>query len=506
MRPVSASRLSTDVTVTLLARVLPGLLSLVAVPVYVRLLGARGYAVIGLFLTLQSIIGLLDFGMSATVTREVAWEVGRGGSQTQLDIILRTFRAPLLWLSAAITMLAVVAGRVLLSSVFGDRIEAAGLDAFDALLLVLAIGLRFPLSVYTGFLAGVGRLSAGGTIVMTGDVSRVASTLVAVYWTRSLTAFFVVHCLTSVAMLWSAARSCRRELGPVGPRRNRPDWSLLAAARPLIIGSGMLSLLFVGANSIDKLVLPRFATVEEFGAYVALGQLAVVPFMVVHAIWTAGHPRLLSVLAGADAAAAAGIFGMMAGAMASLACAAIVFVVGSANWLALHWLGERARMPTGAAILALLTLGYVAAGLSHLALSIQQARKTMASAACSLIAYLCVAGAVLLLVPAVRNPVGCAALWCSVYSGYMLAGAMAFRGPDGRLGRIWLYRLLTPLLLSIAGGFAVQATMERLPELLQPMAAALAALVALVLVAATNQQLRSASHTMLKRLIPRRQQ
>jgi len=48
------------------------LMSLIFVPLYVHFMGIESYGLVGVFASLLAIFGLLDMGLSATMTREMA--------------------------------------------------------------------------------------------------------------------------------------------------------------------------------------------------------------------------------------------------------------------------------------------------------------------------------------------------------------------------------------------------------------------------------------------------
>src|SRR3990167_5749970 len=59
------------------------LLTLVATPVQVNILGMEGYGLISFIVTLQAICNVLDFGLSATLTRELAMDHSSGCRDSQ---------------------------------------------------------------------------------------------------------------------------------------------------------------------------------------------------------------------------------------------------------------------------------------------------------------------------------------------------------------------------------------------------------------------------------------
>ena len=63
-------------------------LLLVFTPIYISFLGMESYALIGLHLTLISIIGVLDTGISATAGRDLAWLMARPEEKNKIPDLL----------------------------------------------------------------------------------------------------------------------------------------------------------------------------------------------------------------------------------------------------------------------------------------------------------------------------------------------------------------------------------------------------------------------------------
>lgn len=48
------------------------LMSLAFIPLYIHFMGIEAYGLVGIFITLLTVFGLLDMGLSATLNREMA--------------------------------------------------------------------------------------------------------------------------------------------------------------------------------------------------------------------------------------------------------------------------------------------------------------------------------------------------------------------------------------------------------------------------------------------------
>jgi hypothetical protein len=66
------------------------LISLNFVPSYVHFLGIEAYGIIGLFALLQAWLQLLNFGMTPTISREIARFTGGEGNVTAIRDLLRS--------------------------------------------------------------------------------------------------------------------------------------------------------------------------------------------------------------------------------------------------------------------------------------------------------------------------------------------------------------------------------------------------------------------------------
>ena len=66
---------------------------LVAVPLYLRLLGAEAYGLVGLFATLMAAAAALDLGLGATLNREVARMTARLTDSPEFADVVATLRA-----------------------------------------------------------------------------------------------------------------------------------------------------------------------------------------------------------------------------------------------------------------------------------------------------------------------------------------------------------------------------------------------------------------------------
>ena len=67
-----SSRIRHNVYANFLGKLWISFFGIIFVPIYIRLLGIESYGLIGLFVSLTSIVSLLDMGLSTTLSREIS--------------------------------------------------------------------------------------------------------------------------------------------------------------------------------------------------------------------------------------------------------------------------------------------------------------------------------------------------------------------------------------------------------------------------------------------------
>ena len=437
-----------DVTSGLAARVLPGLASILAVPLLVQVLGPQHYAAIGIFLTVQALSGLLDVGLAATISRQAAWLTGTNAAPREFAALLHSFEIPYLAIVAVILLTGLFAGPAILNGAFHLEPEAIGLNGTGTILLFASIGVRFPFALYSNYLSGRRFIQTVNYIFLITECARILGALALMLWIEPDLSLFFAWQFLSGLIASAAVIAFSYKITLVA--RVAPNWRGLMELRGVMFGAGQMLFLFVVAGNIDKFFLPRFVSAAEYGLYVAVGQLAISNFLIIQPVWAAFHPRLVAAMAANDARSAQQAFLSAAGVMAALCCA---FVVGAmtATPAILHlWVGER-----GAGfdlVLVLIAVGYGLFGLSHLVLTIHQAAGRYFPTP------LIFAGAIIV-IPVVGyltfpriDVTAMAAVWTLIYACEFLAGAFAFRLYAPRLLPLWIAYVIFPLILALLAG------------------------------------------------------
>lgn len=448
LRILKASAMQ-DVASGLAARVLPGLASVLVVPLLVKVLGAQQYAAIGIFLTVQALSALLDVGLATSISRQAAWLTGSTAAPREFGALLRSFEIPNISTAALILLIGALGGHAILHAAFQFDLASIGLDDTGIFFLFASIGIRFPFWLYFGYLSGRRYIQTANYILLIAEFARIFGGLALMIWVEpNLSLFFGWQFLTG---LFSAAAAAGAAYRITRAARVAPNWRGLMEIRGVLFGAGQMLLLFGLASSLDKFFLPRFVGAAKYGIYVAIGQLAIGNFIIIYPIWAAFHPRLLGAIAAKDEASIRQTFLSAAGVMVALCCA---FIVGSmvATPAILHlWVGP--QQTNFDPVLILVAAGYGLYAMSHLALTIHQAAGRYFPTPLIFTAAIVVIPTAGYLTLQRIDVTAVAALWMLIYAIGFLAGAFAFRLYAPRLLSAWTAYVVVPLIAApLAGG------------------------------------------------------
>lgn len=264
-------------------------LTLVITPLQVNILGVDAYGIVGFIATLQALFSVLDFGLSSTVTRELAGDTSESKSASMP--LLRT-ASTVYWCLGL-----VVAGALVLASgaIARDWFKPGDLDVavLERGLEVAAIylALRWPVSLYAGVLAGLQRMDVLNLLKAGVAILRLAGgTAVLIAW-RDLNAFLAWTAVSALVEVAAHAAACSRAL----PGMNwRPGISMpaLKAVWGFSLTMNLLGILALAITQLDRVLISKMLPLESLGYYTLAYNTALGISLVQSAISSALMPSL----------------------------------------------------------------------------------------------------------------------------------------------------------------------------------------------------------------------
>lgn len=421
-------------------------LGLLLMPVYLRHLGAEAFGLFGFLLTLQAWAVLLDMGLPTTASREMA-RYGAGLHTPQgIRDLFASLEAVFL-LVALLLGAALVAGAHWLATGW-LQLSRLGVDeAARTLALMSAIvAAQWMATLYRSALNGLQLQSwlAGLTFVL--STLRGLGTLAVLLWISpridafvlAQAAFFLVE---AVAMRWCLAR----RLPPVPGRFRR------AALRPVLrfaAGMTLLSLLVTLLMQMDRLLLSRLLSLEQFGYFTLAMTVVGALFLVISPLFNAAYPRLAELFAAGREDQLASEYHAFTQ-VAAFALLPLALTLALLAPQAIHaWTGDRHLTAEVAPLVSLWTIGLALNGILHVPHSLQLAMGWLRLAAwLNAIAVVVAVPAILFLVPR-HGAIAAGFVWIGINLFQFVAGPLVLhrRVLRGQLARWYLRDIGGPLL------------------------------------------------------------
>ena len=353
-----------------------GWLALVAVlfaPVYIRMLGMEAYALIGIYLSMQALLFVLDLGLSATLTRELARHAAASHDTRSAHDVFHTIERLFLPLCAIITTIAVFASDAIASK----WLQPVALDHSQVVtamtLIGLAIAAQWPSAFYAGGLVGLERqvkLNAASIIFAT---LRWAAVVPIMWLTKpSIEVFLTWQIVVSVLQSLLMRRLLLQAL-PGHNRKPRFDRDFLRSMRGFTLGLFGIAFVSFVLVQIDRIVLSHVLPLDKFGHYVLAATAAGLLSRSVYPFFTALYPRYSRLVASGDRAKLSRLYRVSNSLMASLGGAlAAMTCVFSYDILRL-WTSNPILATETAPVLSLLAAGMLLSGLMSLLYALQLA-------------------------------------------------------------------------------------------------------------------------------------
>jgi O-antigen/teichoic acid export membrane protein len=286
------SKLKRNIGANLSGNIWTGLMGLVFVPLYIKFLGIEAYGLIGVFVSLLAIFGLLDMGLSSTLNREIARSAVQEGNAQEMRDLVRTLEIPYWLIGLLISAIVFVLSPFIACNWVNAKNLSPQTVQTAIMLMGLAVTFQWPISFYSGGLMGLQRQVLLNVINVSMATFRgVGAVLVLWLVSSSVEAYFywqivvsVIHVGLIVYYLWSNLPYVSET-----PRFRR---ELLLKIWRYAAGITGITITGVLITQIDKILLSKLLTLESFGYYSFSIVVGSILSRFVEPIFSAVFPRL----------------------------------------------------------------------------------------------------------------------------------------------------------------------------------------------------------------------
>jgi O-antigen/teichoic acid export membrane protein len=275
----------------LCAQVWLAVMNLAFIPQYIKVLGIEAYGLIGFFILLQTWLGLLDMGITPTLGREMARFTGGGHTNDSIRDLLRTVEMLALAVAAGIVALVVISAKWI--STEWLKISALSSNVVMEALIIMGflVALRFIEGIYRSAIVGLQRQLRFNVInILMGTLRSFGALGVLIWISPTIICFFLWQAAVSLLTIVLLSTTTYRVL-PKESRTGVFSWNALRDVSRFAKGIMGITFLALLLTQIDKIILSKVLTLDEFGRYSLATTVAGVLFMIVAPITQAFYPK-----------------------------------------------------------------------------------------------------------------------------------------------------------------------------------------------------------------------
>jgi len=366
-----------DVAAGALANAWTALVQVAFIPVYVDILGVEAYGLIGLYTAMAVVMTLLDFGMTATVNREVGLSRAGARALSPTRDLLRSAEAFLLGLGSLVFVAVWIVAPWI--SALWLRPEGLDLAATEMAVRIIGalLGLRLFMGAHRGAIVGAqefgwfNRANAGFATLRGVGV-------VPILWAwPTVEAFFMVQlAVTLVETLLTRRKACALLPGPAAI-----SWRTLEGVQRFRGGVALATAASVVITQADKIVASALLPLSQFGYYAVASAAASALGLLAAPVGMVAYPRLTQFVGAGDGTGAVGAFHHSARLVSLAVAPAAVVLAAFAEAILRLWTGDAVIASHAAAPLAILAFaGMLNAGLQlHFVMSLAHGRSRAAA-------------------------------------------------------------------------------------------------------------------------------
>jgi O-antigen/teichoic acid export membrane protein len=334
------SRIGVNTAANLAGSLATAVIGLAAVPTYLRLLGMEAFGLIGISATIGLILGLADFGLAPTLTRELAREWKTDADIVEGRTVLETLNTVYVPLALALAGIVVIAAPWITHHWLQvKRLSPATVETSIRLIGVTA-GCQLLTSFYNGGLAGLQRQVLRNIISVTIVVVQVGGALVLL--TRfdiGIVGFFAWQS----AVLGTAAIVIGVILFALVPGRGVGrgfQRETLRGVGRFALGMFGISMLSIVVTQADKAVLTKFLELDQFGFYSLAAMIAMSMRRLFGPLFAASYPRFTELVRIGDSMALERIYRLVSQTMSVVVLPASLLVLFYASDVVFVWTGN----------------------------------------------------------------------------------------------------------------------------------------------------------------------
>lgn len=249
-------------------KIYAGLIGIVVLPMFLKLMGPESYGLIGFFTLMQGWMQLLDLGMSPTLGREIARLKESKNSTFQLKSIVKTFETVFVIVAIFIVIVIFVAGDWISTSWLNLENIDKGITVDSIKLMGVIVGLRWVSSLYrSGINAYEAQVWLGAIDIIFSTLKFPGALILMMIYSGNVVYFFIYQLLIAAIESFILARKLNSLVPAATTAIPYFSFKELKRIAPFSLGLAYTSGIWVMTTQLDKLLLSNILTLQNFGYF-----------------------------------------------------------------------------------------------------------------------------------------------------------------------------------------------------------------------------------------------
>ena len=349
------------------------LLSIALTPLAINFLGVEAYGLIGVFITIQSLLSIFDMGLGTATNREMAVLSVREDSLPQMRNFVRTLEWSYWGIAACVaTAVALLAYPIAHVWINPQVLQSAEINA-AIILMGVALAAQGPSSLYGGALMGLQKQTSLNVIEGLFSTARAVGA-VFILWkiSTSVISFFLWQAFVSIIQTVVTAWYLWLQIEQAN-HKPKFEQKLLYETRKFAAEMSGIALMAVVFSQLDKIVLSRALTLEYFGYYYAASVAAGSLYILISPIFAAIFPKFSQLVSQQEREQIKVLYDQASQLMAVAILPLMMVLIFFAYDLLLLWTHSKLTAKNGATVLGLLASGNALNGLMNVPYALQLA-------------------------------------------------------------------------------------------------------------------------------------
>lgn len=263
------------------------------IPIYIKILGETSYGLVSFFATLQTTLNILGLGLSNTLRREFAVGKDTENNRVRKYKLLRSVETIYFAIGSVIVCICICGSNLISEKWLNIETLDSDMVAIVISLMGISIALQLIANLYAGCLLGLEyQVLANAISIVWSAGKSIGSLLIVILIAPNLIIFYGWHILTDVIYLVFLRKSVKIKLHLKSKVRwHIKDISNMRNIWKYTCGILFISLIVLVNKQLDKVIISKFLTLTELGAYNVATTLGSLSTIIPTALYTTFFPR-----------------------------------------------------------------------------------------------------------------------------------------------------------------------------------------------------------------------